>query len=247
LKSFHPTISEKSHSLVRTSRVDEELYQDAKSRKEKTKKPITRPEDSKKSKGPADIHAWNKFEKDFNTCYDKVDKGSNVPLTLQQVGEFCQQFGCLVNNKQGEEGEMLQEMWKILEGENRGGVNGKSMLEFMIAILQIQPPSPDDQKSKEKTEPAPQGKELSFNSEGVLVIPASCAQTLHKKFYQFYVNKRFNAPTKNTKIAPDTLPFKPTISTTTVKLAAKSKAKNNFDENIPVEDKLLEQQKTANS
>lgn len=230
--------------MVRTTRVDEELYLDAKSRKEKTKKPIPKPEELKKSKGPVDIYVWKKFEKDYNSCYEKVIEGSDAPLNLQQVGEFCQQFGCLVNDQQGDEGVMLQEIWKLLEGEKRGGVNKKNLLEFMMVILQIQAPPAEDQKQKEKTEASGQEKEMNFNSEGELVIPESYYPILHKKFYQFYLNKRFNAPKKKSKMSPDTLPFKPTISSKTEKLAAKSKAKNNFDENIPVEVKLLEQQKS---
>lgn len=203
-------ITERSRTLTRSGDVSGELYQDAIKRKEKaqsTSKKINVNGSSIPKND--DIYIIQKFEKEFNRCYDSVVQGNSGIFSFQQLKEFCNQFNCVTkDNTSEEEKSLLQELWKNIEKNNESEKYRKNLMEIFKEILLIQ---------------------------------SNPKSSLHRKFFQFYINRQFAQKKANEACQKEEkLPFKPAISAKTKELAAKIKKKFNQND-ISIELKLLKQ------
>eukprot|EP01022_Parablepharisma_sp_SALTPOND_P016154 TRINITY_DN2338_c7_g1_i1.p4 TRINITY_DN2338_c7_g1~~TRINITY_DN2338_c7_g1_i1.p4 ORF type:complete len:469 (+),score=64.86 TRINITY_DN2338_c7_g1_i1:4316-5722(+) len=209
LQTFIPTISDKAKGLKREGKIEENLYSDAMRRK--TKDVPTGPvfEESKRMTNADLVYIQKRFEREFNACAEEVPKET---LDYEDLNKFLKAFGCIVSVA---DEELLPELWKILEGEKRGGVTKANLNHALKAILRV------------PMESITTSTETFFSPDGNLELSDKHCVLFNKKFSRFHVNKRHNNQVLgyDSKSTGEGYSFKPQISKKTEELAALARSK----------------------
>lgn len=223
-----PEINEKTHGLKRTDKIDDHLYNDAMRRRNKSNEPPTAPEDSKRDNSFEDMYLLKKFEHEFNDCFADIDKAGKGTLDYETLCKLLKQFGCLSSAK---DEEVLPELWKAMDGEKREGVSKANLKTVLMAILHI--------RLGLTFVDTAQG--VQFTPEGAIQFSEKEAAALHKRFYCFYINCRYNVCIEQGDGAlSGEYTFKPQISKKTEVMAATVRSKLEGD---TLEEKLYQQHK----
>jgi len=179
-----------------------------------------------------------KFEKEFNICYSNIDRDNNKPaLNYEDFCLFLNLFGCLSNSTSE---DLIKELWTFMEGATRNGISRNNLLLALKAILHI-----DVASQPQSVNPAT----AQFSQEGELQLSEKQYAMLHKKFYEFYVNKRYATSNElySKKEQGDEKPvagtFKPQISKKTEELAAIARGKIDENKDMKLEEIWLKQYK----
>ena len=183
------------------------LYNDAIRRQYRTAEPTPIIEEAKKENNTDNAYISRKFEKEFNTLFSELGKEK---IDLETCSMFLRKFGCLACPA---DEELLPELWAYLEGDTRNGVARDTLMVAIKAILRI---------------PINVIAEAKFQQEGMLELTEKQCATLHKKFFNFYVNRRYtssNDGQMEDKRGQEEYSFKPQISKKTVELASVARGK----------------------
>lgn len=226
------------------------MYQDAKQRKAKKLESVPeRNEENKQDAGKSpekEAYIIRRFEKEFENCFEGVDKENKGSLNNDNLLIFCQNFGCISNNCKGEELNLIKELYELFEGKNITKHNLLLIMKVIMKISLFQELIPNNNPDQNNST----FNNIHYSKDDEIIIPPNQIQTIHKKFYDFYLNKRYTNKNTKEEISNDQLQeglqlstFKPQISAKTEKLAARANAKRNLGDNLTIEAKLLKQHK----
>ena len=180
-----------------------------------------------------------KFKKDFEQIMADMkaseDWEEGQKINFEQTGSIMATLGFLPENVAPGKPDyaLFEELWAIVDGEDRGGINKEDLAYVLQIIRGITLPE------KEVEADAPEGKEglskqIVFNADGNLQIRKGGQAKLHKKFIPFYVNKQ-QAPDysrmrekrmfQRPETADQAVTSRPEISQKTKRLADKQRSK----------------------
>jgi len=147
--SFHPKIYKKAQAIVRTEKIDDLLYNDAKRRQQtqeeaKQKKSFVKIEDAQLSSS-SQKYLLQKFYREYQATFGE-DYDLTTKLTYLRVGELLKKLGFLTDGIDDQEKHSLErlqlfDMWRVLKGEENSGVTLKNLRVFLTGVLGLYHPS----------------------------------------------------------------------------------------------------------
>lgn len=187
------------------------MYNDAMRRKNKVAEPANVVEESKRCNTVDEAYLLKKYEREFSARVAEIGKEI---FNYDDICKFLKQFGCISSLS---DEELLPELWKYLEGDNRNGVSKNNLNLALKAILHL----PASTAGAAGT-----GPEAQFSNEGDIQLGDKQCSFLHSKFLRFSVNKQCNSANDSSEGRfGEAYTFKPQINKKSEELAAAAQLK----------------------